>query len=72
MARKWRKGKFVSSNKVRNHIQLENSWNDRLGGVTFDEALAITDYDDHDTESDTCPGDAHEEDNPDRICPDEF
>ena len=44
--------------------------NDRLGKVIFDEALAIIDYDDNDTESDTCSDD-HEEDNPEGICPDE-
>ena len=71
MKRKRRKGKFVSSKTVRNHIQLEEARDDRLGKVTFDEALAIIDCDDNDTESDTCPGDDHEEVNPEGICPNE-
>ena len=70
MTRIRRKGKSVSSKTVRNHIQLEKAQNDRLGKVTFDEALAIIDFDDNDTESDTCPGVDHEE-NPEGICPDE-
>ena len=51
MARKLRKGKSVSSKTVRNHIQLEKARSDRLRKVTFDEALAIIDYDDNDTET---------------------
>ena len=59
MTRKRRKGKFLSSKTVRNHIQLEKARNDRLDKVTFDETLAIIDYDDNETESGTGPGDDH-------------